>query len=127
MSESSRSSSSKDTVTTSTVDESLLDEETEESELDEEERAHVTEKAAACKFAIEQFYDGFWRYRSQREARYGHIDIITPSLHLLVDRLGSVDDLVDHKTQFPFASRNLPCTQPLRCFRRSTAIGLPSS
>lgn len=126
MSDTSRSSSSKDTVTTSTVDESLLDEETEESELDEEERAHVMEKAAACKFAIEQFYDGFWRYRSQREARYEHIGIITCSVHLVVGLLESVGDLVDHKVQFPFVSRNLPCTRPLRCLLQSTIIGLPS-
>ena len=48
----------------------LLDDDTEDSELDEEELAHAMEKAAACKFAIEQFYDGFWRYNQQRSARY---------------------------------------------------------
>lgn len=69
MSESSRSSSSSHTVSTNAVEDSLLDDETDDSELDEEERAHVMEKAAACKFAIEQFYDGFWRYSTQREAR----------------------------------------------------------
>ena len=69
MSESSRSSSSSHTVTNPALDESIIDEETEESEIDEEEQAHAMEKAAACKFAIEQFYDGFWRYSAQREAR----------------------------------------------------------
>lgn len=70
MSESSRSSSSSHTTTNPNVDESIIDEDTEESEIDEEEQARALEKAAACKFAIEQFYDGFWSYRSQREARY---------------------------------------------------------
>jgi len=77
MSESSRSSSSSHTVSTNVLDDSLLDDETDDSELDEEERAHVMEKAAACKFAIEQFYDGFWRYSAQREARYVCITVST--------------------------------------------------
>ena len=64
-------------MTTSNVEESLLDDETDDSELDEEERVHVTEKAAACKFAIEQFYEGFWRYSAQREARYEFIMMIS--------------------------------------------------
>lgn len=45
-------------------------EEEEEAELDEEEFKHAKEKAEACKFAIEQFYDGFWRYISQRNVRF---------------------------------------------------------
>lgn len=70
MSESSRSSSSSHTVNIASVEDTILDDETDDSELDEEMKAHVMEKAAACKFAIEQFYDGFWRYSAQREARY---------------------------------------------------------
>lgn len=53
-----------------TTDDPVIEEETDESELDDEELARVQEKAAACKFAIEQFYDGFWRYNSQRTIRY---------------------------------------------------------
>lgn len=78
MSESSRSSSSTHTVNIASTEESILDDETDDSELDEEMKAHVMEKAAACKFAIEQFYDGFWRYSAQREARYVLLSIGCP-------------------------------------------------
>lgn len=53
------------------IEEVVDDEESgeEEDNLDPAEQQRVRDKASAAKFAIESFYDNFFRHRVQREDR----------------------------------------------------------